>query len=339
MDKPTHPSLAENGPRLSVVVPCYNEEDSIEELHRRVSDVCTRCAGGDHELVLVNDGSRDGTWDGMLKLASRDSHVLAVNLSRNHGHQLALSAGLTLCRGDRILILDADLQDPPELLSEMMARMDAGAEVVYGQRTKRVGETWFKRFTAAVFYRLLDRLVDVQIPRDVGDFRLMSRRALDLLNSMPERHRFIRGMVSWIGLRQEALSYERDSRFAGDTKYPLSRMIAFAFDAITSFSIRPLRLASHLGLFCGAIGILMLLWVLIDWISGDTIPGWTSLMVVVLLVGSAQLLVTGMFGEYLGRLYMESKHRPLFIIQDIVRNPQPPTGETATAQRTTEASR
>ena len=191
--------------KLSVVVPCYNEEDGVHELHRRVSAVCRSCVADSYELILVNDGSADTTWKLMGEICQADQQVVAINLSRNHGHQLALSAGLQMCRGERIFVLDADLQDPPELLPKMMERMDDGCDVVFGQRIKREGETIFKKASAYAFYRLLDRMVDIDIPTDTGDFRLMSRRAVDLLNQMPEHHRFIRGMVSWIGLRQEAL--------------------------------------------------------------------------------------------------------------------------------------
>jgi dolichol-phosphate mannosyltransferase len=304
--------------KLSVVVPCYNEEDGVHELHRRVSAVCQNCIGDDYELVLVNDGSKDATWRLMNEISRTDKHVVAVNLSRNHGHQLALSAGLQMCRGARIFVLDADLQDPPELLPLMMSRMDEGCDVVFGQRIKREGETLFKKATAYVFYRLLDRMVDIDIPADTGDFRLMSRRAVDILNNMPEHHRFIRGMVSWIGLRQEALPYERAARFAGETKYPLSKMIRFAIDAITGFSVRPLRLASYIGIWFGIATLLLLAYVFINYFTGKSVEGWTSLAVIVLALGSVQLLVAGVMGEYLGRLYIESKNRPLFIIQEIV---------------------
>lgn len=315
---------------LSVVTPCFNEEGSIAELHARVSAICREVAGDSYEFVLVNDGSRDATWAHMVALGAADPHVVAVNLSRNYGHQLALSAGLRVCRGARILILDADLQDPPELLPAMMARMDQGADVVYGQRAERLGETAFKRATASGFYRLFRRLVDIEIPLDAGDFRLMSRRALDILNRMPEQHRFIRGMVSWIGFRQEALPYSRAARFAGTTNYPLSKMLRFAFDAITGFSVKPLRLASWLGL-CAAIGsIMVLVYVLGSWIVGRTVDGWTSLMVVTLALGSSQLLVVGLLGEYLGRLYVESKGRPLYVIESIVSQGGAATGGVAT---------
>ncbi|WP_336510817.1 MULTISPECIES: glycosyltransferase family 2 protein [Agrobacterium] len=303
---------------LSVVVPCYNEVDGLGELHRRVTEVCVSCVSDQYELILVNDGSSDGTWAAMSKLAERDRHIVAVNLSRNHGHQLALTAGLNMCRGDRVFILDADLQDPPELLTDMMSRMDLGCDVVFGQRIKREGETAFKRASAFIFYRLLNRIVDIDIPPDTGDFRLMSRRALDVLNSMPEHHRFIRGMVSWIGLRQEAVQYERAPRFVGETKYPLHKMIRFAIDAITGFSIRPLRVATYVGLGFGFLELLLLGYVIVEYLLGNTIEGWASLAVIVLAVGSVQLFVAGIMGEYLGRLYIESKGRPLFIIQDVL---------------------
>jgi len=304
-------------PALSVVVPCYNEQDSLAELCARVHAACIACVGEDYELILVNDGSQDASWAAMEREARANPRIVAVNLSRNYGHQLALSAGLTVSRGQRILILDADLQDPPELLGAMMQRMDQGNDVVYGQRIRREGETPFKIFSAYLFYRLLGKMVEIDIPADTGDFRLISRRALDVLNAMPENHRFIRGMVSWIGFRQEAIQYERSSRFAGKTKYPLAKMLRFALDAITGFSVRPLRLASYLGAGFGMAGLLTLFYVFLSWVSGDTVQGWTSLIAVVLVLGSAQLLVLGVLGEYVGRLYIESKKRPLFVIDEI----------------------
>ena len=304
--------------KLSVVIPCYNEEDGVRELYRRVTAVCQATFADSYELVLVNDGSKDTTWQVMQELSAIDMHIVAINLSRNHGHQLALSAGLQMCRGEKIFVLDADLQDPPELLPEMVARMDAGCDVVFGQRITREGETMFKKITAYAFYRLLNKIVDIDIPRDTGDFRLMSRRAVDVLNSMPEHHRFIRGMVSWIGMRQEALPYDRAARFAGETKYPLSKMIRFALDAITAFSTRPLRLATYVGLCFGVLELILIAFVLYQYAMGHTIEGWTSLAVIILAVGSVQLFVAGVMGEYLGRLYMESKGRPLFIIQELV---------------------
>ena len=306
-------------PKLSIVSPCYNEEGSLAELHRRLTKACEVEMGEDYEIVLVDDGSSDRTRPILGELCSCDPRVVGVVLSRNHGHQLALSAGLQICRGQRILIIDADLQDPPELLGDMMRLMDDGADVVYGQRRKRRGEPPLKRFSAIFFYRLLNRLVDIKIPVDTGDFRLMSRRALDELNRMPEQHRFIRGMVSWIGFRQVPLLYERHERFAGETKYPFKKMLRFAFDAISGFSIVPLRIATYLGFICAIVGGLFFAYTVYSYLSGIAIQGWTTLMTVVLILGSGQLLVLGVIGEYLGRLYMQSKSRPLFIIEEILR--------------------
>lgn len=302
---------------LSVVVPCYNEADGIAELLRRTTAAASACFGDDYEIILVNDGSTDDSWTQISAHADNDHHIIGINLARNHGHQLALSAGLDNCRGAFIFILDADLQDPPELLGAMMKEINAGHDVVFGQRRARAGETAFKRSTASMFYRLLDKLVDVKIPRDAGDFRLMTRRVLNQLNAMPERYRFVRGMVSWIGYRQIALLYDRDARFAGETKYPLRKMVAFAIDAITSFSVVPLRLASWVGAITSVMALVTLGWVFIAWMSGATISGWTSLTAIVLVIGSIQLIMLGIMGEYLGRMYVESKRRPLFIIDQI----------------------
>lgn len=288
---------------------------------KRLSAACRNAAGDDYEIILVNDGSTDSTWVKMSALAGKDSRITAVNLSRNYGHQLALSAGLSLSRGDRVFVLDADLQDPPELLNDMIELMDReGADVVYGQRTGRKGESWGKCFSASLFYKLLGRLGEVPIPHEAGDFRLMSRRAVDILNSMPERSRYIRGMVSWIGLKQVPLPYERQPRFAGRTNYPLRKMLRLAVDAVTGFSTIPLRIASYAGAFMGIAAIVVLLYALYVWLAGETVQGWTSLMVVVLALGSVQLVSLGVFGEYLGRLYMEAKQRPLFIIDKIERS-------------------
>lgn len=311
---------SEGRPALSVVAPCFNEETGLEELLRRVVAVCNAVAPGSFEVVLVDDGSRDGTWACMQALSTKHDSVVAVRLSRNHGHQLALTAGLTVCRGERILIIDADLQDPPELLPDMMRLMDEGADVVYGQREVRLGENAFKRATAGAFYRILERLTDVPIPRDTGDFRLMSRRALAVLLSMPEQHRFVRGMVSWIGFRQVPLRYVRDPRLAGETKYPLKRMVRFAIDAITSFSMRPLRLAAYAGALCALASILLLGFTIFAWQDDRTVRGWASLMSVVLVLGAMQLIVLGVIGEYLGRLFLEAKKRPLFVVEQILRD-------------------
>lgn len=303
---------------LSIVVPCYNEQECLAALHERLTGAARSAVGDDYELVLVNDGSRDRTWPMMRDLAASDPHLVAVNLSRNHGHQLALTAGLDLCRGDRILIIDADLQDPPELLGDMLETMRREeADVVYGVRSSRAGETRFKRATAHAFYRMLARATDVDIPLDAGDFRLMSRRALDVLLSMPEQSRFIRGMVAWIGFRQVPFSYQRDERFAGETKYPLSKMIGFALDALTGFSSAPLKLASHASVWLAAGSVLLIAYIAFAWLAGRSIPGWTSLMLVVVVLGAVQMFVLGMMGEYIGRLYSQAKQRPLYIVQEI----------------------
>jgi glycosyltransferase involved in cell wall biosynthesis len=319
-DRPEATSRATHFPALSVVAPCFIEVETLPELYRRVSNACREQVGDNYEVILINDGSSDGTWPSIVALTMGDPHIVGVNLSRNHGHQLALSAGLSVCGGRRVLIIDADLQDPPELLPQMMALMDDGAEVVYGQRESRSGETWFKMLSAAVFYRILKQLVDIDIPLDTGDFRLMSRRAIDILTAMPEQHRFIRGMVSWIGLDQRPLLYRREKRFAGHTKYPFRKMLRFAADAITGFSVRPLRIAVYFGVLFALGGFAVFAYVLHAWWMDRTIEGWTSTITVVLLLGGVQLLVLGVFGEYLGRLYLESKHRPLFVIDKIVRN-------------------
>ena len=303
--------------RLSVVVPCFNEEAVLEETHRRLGSACRAVVGTDHEILYVDDGSGDRTWTMLSALADSDPHVVAVALSRNFGHQLALSAGLSLARGERILMIDADLQDPPELLGEMMSRMDAGADVVYGERTEREGESAFKTSSASLFYRLLNRMTDIDIPENVGDFRLVSRRVLDALMAMPEQHRFVRGLVAWLGFRQEALPYVRQARFAGETKYPLRKMLRLATDAITGFSVRPLRVSMFFALIAFAVAFAIALYALGAWLAGDTVRGWTSLTLVVSLFAGVQLLCLGIMGEYLGRMFMELKRRPLFVVREV----------------------
>jgi polyisoprenyl-phosphate glycosyltransferase len=303
---------------LSVVIPCFNEEACLPEMYRRLTLSARAAVGEDYELVLVNDGSRDRTWPVIRQLADTDDHVLGVNLSRNHGHQLALTAGLDLCRGRKVLIIDADLQDPPELLPAMLEAMrDQDADVVYGVRRSRAGETAFKRATAHGFYRLLSRATEIDIPLDTGDFRLMSRRALEALLAMPEQSRFIRGMVAWIGFRQVPFAYDRDQRFAGETKYPFRKMLRFALDALTGFSSAPLKLASHAGLALSVGSLLIIAYIAYAWVAGRNIQGWTSLMLVVVVLGAVQMFVLALMGEYIGRLYNEVKGRPLYIVQEL----------------------
>jgi dolichol-phosphate mannosyltransferase len=303
---------------LSIVVPCFNEEPCLPALHKRLTAAAREAVGDDYELLLINDGSRDGSWATMRLLAKADPRLVAVNLSRNHGHQLALTAGLDLCRGEVVLIIDADLQDPPELLADMLATMRQDrADVVYGVRNSRAGETAFKRATAHAFYRMLARATDVDIPLDAGDFRLMSRRALNVFLAMPEQARFVRGMVAWIGFKQVPFVYNRDERIAGETKYPLRKMIHFALDALTGFSSAPLKIASHAGLWLGLGSVIIIIYIFIGWLSGRSIPGWTSLMLVVVILGAVQMFVLGLLGEYLGRLYSQAKQRPLYIVEEI----------------------
>ncbi|AOR77144.1 glycosyltransferase family 2 protein [Novosphingobium resinovorum] len=315
--EPILPFAERTCPRLSVVVPCYNEEAVLLMLEARLAAACREQVGEDYEIVLVNDGSTDRTWPLICVLAERNPRVLGVDLSRNHGQQLAVTAGLQICRGELIMMIDADLQDPPELLGAMIERIEAGADVAYGQRVARHGESAFKRGTASLFYKLLNRLSEQNIPVDTGDFRLMTRRVVDQLNAMPERCRFMRGMVSWLGFEQVAVPYERDARRAGETKYSVRRLMSLAIDAITSFSTVPLRLASHLGVLSGFAGFALLFWAIWRWSENGVIIGWTSTIAVMLIMGSIQLIILGVFGDYLGRLYIESKGRPLFIVREV----------------------
>jgi len=315
---PTPSDLA-HVPFLSVVLPCYNESPGIRAAHGRITSVC-RTLGTSYEIVAVNDGSTDDTWAQLQQLAREDRCLVAVNLSRNHGHQLAISAGLHFARGERVLIMDADLQDPPELLPDMLDKMDQGAEVVYAQRRSRPGDAPLKRFFCTVFYRLLDRLADRPVPLDVGDFRLISRRVCDLVVSMPERRRFIRGMVSWAGYRQEAVFYDRDPRFAGETKYPLRKLVQLAVDGVISSSLKPLAFAMVIGSLTMVVGLLLLSYALYSWLFvGRTPQGWPSLLIVVVLMSGLQLMVLGVMGEYLGRIYDQTRGRPLFLVDAVVR--------------------
>lgn len=305
-------------PRLSVIVPCLNESENLEEIHDRLEKACMLAADNSWELLLVDDGSTDNTWETIQALATDHEEVLGVRLSRNFGQQLALSAGLELCRGQRVLIIDADLQDPPELLPEMMRLMDSGADVVYGRRSIRHGETVFKRVSARLFFKLLNRLSDVPVPEQSGDFRLLSRRVVELLVAMPEKHRFLRGLTSWVGFKQVPIDYERQGRKTGSSKYPLRTMVSLGVDALTSFSIRPLRMASLMGFSFGALALMGIAYALVSWITGNVVQGWTSVIIVVLILGSVQLFVLGIMGEYLGRLYIESKQRPLYLVHEVV---------------------
>jgi dolichol-phosphate mannosyltransferase len=303
---------------LSVVVPCFNEEDGLAEFYRRTTAAVEAAGIADYELLLVDDGSSDITWTTIKYLADLDAHVIGIKLSRNYGHQLALTAGLSRCRGAQVLILDADLQDPPELLAEMRRLMARErAEVVYGRRTSRDGETAFKRLSAAVFYRLLSRVTDTAIHVDTGDFRLMSGRLARLIAALPERDRFMRGLTSWAGFKQVPIDYRRERRFAGLTKYPLRKMLSFAGDALLGFSLLPLRLAGVVsaGFFIAVLALLF--YVAVSWAFLKPIPGWTSLALIVLATSATQMFSLAVIGEYVGRIYMEAKRRPLFMVDEV----------------------
>jgi polyisoprenyl-phosphate glycosyltransferase len=311
---------------LSIVVPCCNEEEGLREFHRQMTAAAHALCGPKFELILVDDGSTDNTWNLINELSAEDRNVVAVRLSRNHGHQLALSAGLSTVRGDFVLVIDADLQDPPELLTplyEMMVR--ERADVVYGLRRSRAGESRFKKKSAEAFYRLLAKITRIHIPVDTGDFRLMSRRISDQLVQMPEHDRFVRGMVAWLGYKQVAYEYDRNPRFAGTTKYPLTKMIGFAADALISFSMVPLRIATYVGAALTTILTFVGIVAVIGWVFSGTVPGWTSLTLLVVMISSVQLLVLGLIGEYIGRIYIQSKNRPLFMISHIHRHGRLPS--------------
>lgn len=305
---------------LSVVVPCYNEEPVIAETHRRLSAFLARLAAGEGlrtETVYVDDGSRDATPEILRTLQDDDPTVRVVRFSRNFGHQVAVTAGVEHARGDAVVLIDADLQDPPEVIGEMVARWREGYHVAYGVRVDREGETAFKRATAKAFYRLLNRLSDVPIPLDTGDFRLMDRAVVDTLLAMPERDRFVRGMVSWAGFRQVAVPYRRAARLAGESKYPLLKMLRFATDGIASFSTAPLRAATWLGFGVSALALVGIVYALAMRLFTDNwVTGWTALFIAVSFIGGVQLVALGLVGEYVGRIYGETKRRPLYVVQE-----------------------
>jgi dolichol-phosphate mannosyltransferase len=280
----------------------------------RLTNACRAVAAADFEIILVNDGSTDETWELIEKAAAAEKQIIGVNLARRYGQQIALSAGLSLCHGARVLIIDADLQDPPELLPEMLKLMDRGADVVYGQRRARSGESFFKRASAALFYKLMQSIGEHAIPADVGDFRLIDRRVVELLQKMPERQRYLRGMIAWVGLRQVPLVYDRAPRARGKSHYPLTHMLRFAMDGITGFSIAPLRLALWLSFGCVGLALILLAYVLLSWLFFGTARGWTSLTSIMLMFFGLQFFCIGVIGEYVGRIYLESKQRPLFVI-------------------------
>jgi dolichol-phosphate mannosyltransferase len=305
---------------LSVIIPCYNEEAVLGECHRRLSGVLDGMRIS-YECVYVDDGSRDHTWL-QLRAMQQESggKVVAVALSRNFGHQPAVSAGLSLARGKAVVIIDADLQDPPELIPEMVKLWQTGSEVVYGVRESREGESPFKVLSARLFYRLINRLSDVEIPTDTGDFRLIDRRVVDVMLSMPERHRLLRGICSWVGFVQTPLRYNRSARFAGETKYPLKKMLGLAADGIISFSVVPLRLMTLAGGLTAVLSVLGIVWALaVRTLTHEWVAGWATLFIGVLFLSGMQMMCLGIMGEYVGRIYTEVKQRPLFVIRDVFR--------------------
>lgn len=301
---------------LSVVVPCFNEEAVIASTHQRLARVLD---GLDvpAEIVYVDDGSRDATFSQLAAIQASDTRVRVLRLSRNFGHQVACTAGLRQAAGDAVVLIDADLQDPPEIIPEMLARWRDGFQVVYGTRVLREGESWFKRATAKIFYRVINRVSEVDIPLDTGDFRLLDRRVVDAVLAMPERDRFLRGMVAWAGFRQAALPYERKARPAGASKYPLRKMLHFAGDGVLSFSLVPLKLATVLGFAASALALAGIVYTLVvRLVTHAWVAGWASLILAVLFMGGVQLICLGVIGEYLGRIYGESKRRPLYFVAE-----------------------
>jgi len=316
-------------PELSVVIPAYNEEANIATMHERLVAALAGMVDG-LEILYVDDGSADATWQRVTELAARDPRVRGLRFARNFGHQAALTAGVDAAHGRAVVIIDGDLQDPPEVIPEMVERWREGFEVVYGQREERKGETWFKLTTAKLFYRILRGITNVEIPVDTGDFRLMGPRAVEAFRALPERNRFIRGLVSWIGFPQTAVRYTRQAREVGETKFPVRKMLRFALDGITSFSFFPLRLATWTGFAVSLFAFLYIVVVLILKAAGVSWLGYTSLMASILFLGGVQLLMIGIMGEYLGRIFDEVKRRPLYLVgewtddEDRVIPPQRP---------------
>lgn len=302
---------------VSIVVPCFNEAEVINPMLDRLGAVCDGLEGYDCEIILVDDGSKDATPALLKRAARRDPRVKVITFARNFGHQIAVSAGIDAATGDAVVLIDADLQDPPELIPDMIHLWREGYDVIYGQRAARKGESPFKTGTAHAFYRLLNKVSEVPIPLDTGDFRLMTRDVADVLRDMPERHRFLRGMVSWAGFNQTAILYQREGRVAGETKYPLRKMLRFASDAIMAFSTRPLQVASGVGLFVAGMALLGILYAIGMRIFTDIwVEGWTMLFIAVLFLGGVQLICLGILGEYIGRIYDQTKGRPLYVVRE-----------------------
>lgn len=302
----------------SIIVPVYNEEEVIMETYKRLKDVMDALKES-YEIIFVNDGSRDKTAFIIEQVCEKNENIKLIDFSRNFGHQTAITAGMDYSQGDAIIIIDADLQDPPEIIPRMIQKWREGYDVVYGKRLERKGDSLFKKFTAKMFYRFLRKMTDVDIPVDTGDFRLIDRKVCDALKTVNERNRYVRGIISWLGFKQTGLEFVRDKRFAGETKYPLKKMLKFAFDAIASFSYKPLKLASYAGLLLSALSFVYLLVIIIQkiFVKGSTVQGWASILAVNLFFNGIVLIILGIIGEYIGRIYDEAKGRPLYVVRHV----------------------
>ena len=311
-------------PKFTVIAPIFNELENIPEPYHRVKDVMDR-TGEPWELILVDDGSTDGSTELIRKLAENNPRVRPIIFARNFGHQIAVTAGIDYSQGDAVIIIDADLQDPPEVILDLIAKWDEGYEVVFAVREEREGETWFKRTTAALFYRLIYRITDVKIPLDTGDFRLIDRKVVHVMQQMREKHRFLRGMSAWVGFRQVGVTYKRQPRYAGETKYPFKKMFKLALNAITGFSYFPLQLATYIGFITAGLSVVAIPVVaILRLITGTALLGQATTLIVVLFLGGVQLISLGIIGEYIGRIYDEAKNRPLYIVAE---GPEMPANE------------
>lgn len=301
---------------ISVIVPSFNEEKNVPLIYERLTSTLSQISD-DYEIIFVNDCSKDNTLEVIKQLSKKDSHVKYISFSRNFGHQIAVSAGLDLCKGEAVVIIDADLQDPPELIFEMYKKYKEGYKVVYAKRKSREGETWFKKITAKLFYRFLAAMTSIEIPVDVGDFRLIDKVIVNHLRNMPEKSKYIRGQISWIGYKQTFVEYHRDARLYGKTNYPLKKMLRLAFDGITAFSDKPLKMASAIGIISAILSLLAIVYALIShFIFDSAVSGWTSLIISVLFIGGVQLITIGIIGEYIARINNDVRNRPLYIIEE-----------------------
>jgi len=300
----------------SVIVPLYNEEAVVQDSYKRIREVMDT-TGESYEIIFINDGSKDSTYQKVREILKKDKNVKLISFSRNFGHQSAITAGMDYCTGQAVIVIDADLQDPPEVMLKMIEKWKEGYEVVYGKRIKRKGETLFKKATAKIFYRILSKTTDVEIPIDTGDFRLIDRKVCDALKAMPERNRYVRGLISWLGFRQTGVEFVREKRLAGETKYSMKKMFKLAWDGITAFSNAPLKLATYIGVSISAVSFLYLLVVICQKLFTDTtVQGWASLVAISLFFNGVILIVLGIIGEYIRRIYDEAKGRPIYIISE-----------------------